>query len=85
MLIAFGFSHYNSAYGAGSVPLLPIDSGNHTLDKYLPKFYDCIEDAVRSSGDEQKDPYFKDEPTRNEVTNCYMDTSEGKSLKRDSD
>ena len=85
VFLAVDYSIYNTAYGAGAVPLLTIESGNHTLDKFLPKFYDCIEDAVKSSKDDQKDPYFKDEPTRNEVVNCYADTSDGKSLKEDRD
>jgi len=83
VFLAAGISIYNTVYGAGAVPLLPIESGNHTLDKFLPKFYDCIEEAVKSSKDDQKDPYFKDEPTRNEVVNCYADISDGKSLKED--
>lgn len=78
--LIFNYSHGNSVYG-DAVPLMRIDSGNDTLDKFLPKFYDCIEDAVKSSKSEQKDPYFKNEPTKNEVIKCYNEGKDEKSSK----
>ncbi|MBA3749602.1 MAG: hypothetical protein H0X03_01655 [Nitrosopumilus sp.] len=53
------------------VDLIEINSGNSTLDNNLPKFYDCIDEAIDSSKDTQKDPYFENEPTKNEVITCY--------------
>ena len=58
---------------ADAVPLIKIHSGNKTLDHELPKFYNCIEKSVKHSIKEQKDPYFKAEPTQNEVIKCYYD------------
>jgi hypothetical protein len=56
---------------AKAVSLIPIKSDNVTLDRGLPKFYNCIEQAVKHSVNTQKDPYFKAEPTKNEVIKCY--------------
>jgi hypothetical protein len=56
------------------VPLLKIHSDNKTLDRGLPRFYDCIDNAVDHSVKKQKDPYFKAEPTLNEVLKCYYET-----------
>ena len=56
---------------AKTVSLIPIKSDNVTLDRGLPKFYNCIEQAVKHSVNTQKDPYFKAEPTKNEVIKCY--------------
>ncbi len=57
-----------------SVPLLRIHSDNKTLDRGLPHFYDCIDNAVDHGVKTQKDPYFKSEPTLNEVLKCYNKT-----------
>ncbi len=54
-----------------AVELLPIITGNDTLDRSLPVFYECIEEAVDASVNAQQDPYFEDEPTKNEVRECY--------------
>ncbi len=56
---------------ADSVKLLRIHSDNSTLNHGLPKFYNCIEQAVKHSVNKQKDSYFKTEPTKNEVIKCY--------------
>ena len=56
------------------MPLLKIRSDNKTLDRGLPRFYDCIDNAVDDSVKKQKDPYFKSEPTLNEVLKCYYET-----------
>ena len=82
--LILNYSQDNAVYG-DAVPLMRIDSGNDTLDKFLPKFYDCIEDAVKSSRSEQKDPYFKKEPTKNEVIKCYNEGKDEKSLKNAGD
>jgi hypothetical protein len=74
-------SNYINLANGDSVSLLPLSSGNDTLDRNLPTFYDCIDDAVKKSKNEQKDPYFKSEPTRNEVVQCYDKViAEGTSL-----
>lgn len=51
--------------------LLKINTDNSTLKHELPKFYHCISSAVWHSKSEQSDPYFKTEPTKNEVLKCY--------------
>ena len=54
------------------VELLPIDTGNTTLDSSLPVFYECIDEAVDESEDTPQAPYFEEEPTKNEVRKCYQ-------------
>lgn len=68
---------------AGAVPLIKIHSGNKTLDHRLPKFYSCIDKTVKHSIKEQKDPYFKTEPTKDEVIECYHDVIAKESSDRD--
>ena len=58
---------------AQAVPLIPIQTGNATLDQGLPVFYDCIEEAVEESFSEQEPNYFHEEPTKAEVNDCYYD------------
>jgi hypothetical protein len=53
------------------VPLIPIQSGNATLDQGLPVFYDCLDNVVDESFSEQEDNYFKHEPRKSEVVECY--------------
>lgn len=57
---------------AQAVPLIPLTSGNVTLDTGIPKFYKCIEKEVRGSKAVNDDPYFKSEPTKDEVFKCYL-------------
>ena len=55
-----------------AVELLPIITGNETLDTSLPVFYECIEEAVDASVNAPvQASYFEDEPTKNEVRECY--------------
>jgi hypothetical protein len=61
----------NSAVWAQEVPLIPINSGNATLDQGLPVFYDCLEEVVDESYTEQEDNYFQNEPRKSEVIECY--------------
>lgn len=61
------------AYGQ-EVPLIPIQSGNATLDQGLPVFYDCLDNVVDESFSEQEDNYFKHEPRKSEVVECYYET-----------
>ena len=68
--ILFHYVRFDPTYG-DSVPLLRIHSDNKTLDRGLPRFYDCIDNAIDHSVKKQKDPYFKAEPTLNEVLGCY--------------
>ena len=57
-----------------AVDLIPINTGNVTLDSSLPVFYECIEEAVDASENApQQAPYFEDEPTKNEVRGCYQE------------
>jgi hypothetical protein len=58
---------------AQAVPLIPIQTGNTTLDQGMPIFYDCIEKAVDESYSEQEPSYFHNEPTKAEVNGCYYD------------
>jgi hypothetical protein len=67
------FSSSNLAAYAQAVPLIPIQTGNATLDKGIPVFYDCIEEAVDESFSEQETNYFHEEPTKTEVNSCYTD------------
>ena len=53
------------------VDLIPIQTGNATLDKSLPGFYDCIDEKIDQSKGVEVDPYFEKEPTKHEVTTCY--------------
>ena len=67
------FSSSNLAAYAQAVPLIPIQTGNATLDNGIPVFYDCIEEAVDESFSEQEPNYFHEEPTKTEVNSCYTD------------
>ena len=58
---------------AQAVPLIPVQTGNGTLDQGIPVFYDCIEEIVDESYSEQEPSYFHDEPTKAEVNDCYND------------
>ena len=70
VMIASSFIQINISYGQ-AVPLIPIHTGNVTLDKGLPVFYDCIDKKIDNSKGDEKDNYFEKEPTKNEVTTCY--------------
>jgi hypothetical protein len=63
-------SAINTAMGQ-AVPLIPLTSGNVTLDTGIPKFNECLEDAIDSSKDVKDDSYFENEPTKDEVFKCY--------------
>jgi hypothetical protein len=65
------FNSSNLAAWAQAVPLIPIQTGNSTLDQGLPVFYDCIEETVDESFSEQEPNYFHEEPTKAEVNGCY--------------
>ncbi len=69
-MIASSFIQINISYGQ-AVPLIPIHTGNVTLDKGLPVFYDCIDKKIDNSKGVEEDNYFEKEPTKNEVTTCY--------------
>jgi len=61
---------FNAALGQ-AVPLIPLRTGNLTLDRQIPLFYKCIQKEVKSSINANDDPYFKSEPTKEEVFKCY--------------
>jgi hypothetical protein len=63
----------NYTVWAQAVPLIPIHSGNATLDRGLPVFYDCLEEVVDESFSEQEDNYFQEEPRKSEVDECYYE------------
>ncbi len=70
-VLQFGFT--NLAFSQ-AVDLLPISTGNQTLDGSLPVFYECIDEAVDASETApHQAPYFEDEPTKNEVRACYQE------------
>ncbi len=57
-----------------AVDLIPIKTGNETLNRSLPVFYECIDEAIDASEDApQQASYFEGEPTKNEVRGCYQD------------
>ena len=64
------FVQGNVSFGQ-AVDLIPIRTGNATLDQGLPGFYDCIDKKIDESKGVEVDPYFEKEPTKNEVTSCY--------------
>ena len=70
LMITMGFVKVNISYGE-AVPLIPINTGNVTLDKGLPVFYDCIDKKIDNSKGDEADNYFEKEPTKNEVITCY--------------
>jgi hypothetical protein len=64
------FGQASISYGQ-AVDLIPIQTGNTTLDRGLPEFYDCIEEKIDASKGVEADPYFEKEPTKHEVSTCY--------------
>ena len=72
IVVAFyvSFNGLHDAMGQ-AVPLIPLTSGYVTLDSGIPKFYACIETEVEHSKNVNDDPYFKKEPTKDEVFRCY--------------
>lgn len=71
--IVGAFNSSNLTAWAQAVPLIPVQTGNGTLDQGIPVFYDCIEEIVDESYSEQEPSYFHDEPTKAEVNDCYND------------
>jgi hypothetical protein len=71
--IGGAFNSSNLTAWAQAVPLIPVQTGNGTLDQGIPVFYDCIEEIVDESYSEQEPSYFHDEPTKAEVNECYND------------
>lgn len=72
--VAFSISLIGSAINVAmgqAVPLIPLTSGNVTLDAGMPKFNECLEDAIESSKNVNDDSYFENEPTKDEVFKCY--------------
>ena len=69
-MISITFVHSNVSFGQ-AIDLIPIQTGNATLYKGLPGFYDCIDEKIDQSKGAEVDPYFEKEPTKHEVTTCY--------------
>ena len=63
----------NSAYSA-AVKVPSPNTGNKKLDSSIPKFFSCINSAVKSNQHKNVAAYFKHEPTRNEMIACYKKT-----------
>lgn len=68
--ISLNSSALNTAMGQ-AVPLIPLTSGNVTLDTGIPKFNECIENEIEASKNVNDDSYFEKEPTKDEVFKCY--------------
>ena len=66
----------NSAFSqAVSVP--DPNTGDKQLDKSIPKFFSCIKSAVKGNKDvDGIKSYFFDEPTVNEMHDCFQKTIE---------
>jgi hypothetical protein len=74
-LLSFHF--VNNAFSQ-AVPLIPINTGDSVLDKNLHSFYSCVGKAIRSNQNvDGISSYFKHEPTRNEVIDCYNSNIQG--------
>jgi hypothetical protein len=72
--VAFSISLNGSALNdvmGQAVPLIPLTSGNVTLDTGIPKFNECIEGEIEASNNVNDDSYFEKEPTKDEVFKCY--------------
>ncbi len=64
-----------------AVDLIPVNTGNETLDGGIPLFYGCIEEAVDASENApEQASYFEDEPTKNEMRECYRAVFVDKSI-----
>jgi hypothetical protein len=64
-----------------AVDLIPINTGNETLDGGIPLFYQCIEEAVDASKNApEQESYFENEPTKNEMRECYRAVFVDKSI-----
>ena len=70
IMMSTSFLQTNVSFGQ-AVDLIPIHTGNATLDKDLPLFYDCIDEKIDESKGVEVDPYFEKEPTKHEVSTCY--------------
>ena len=56
-----------------AVDLIPINTGNETLDGSMPLFYGCIEEAVDASENApEQASYFEDESTKGEIREGYQ-------------
>ncbi len=62
-----------SAYSK-AVPVPKPHTGNAKLDASIPHFFSCINSAVKSNQHKDVAPYFKHEPTRNEMIGCFKKT-----------
>jgi hypothetical protein len=61
----------NSAFSA-AVPVPKPHTGNSDLDKGFPKFFHCLNSAIKSNADVKGiKSYFTHEPTRNEMKDCF--------------
>lgn len=64
-----------------AVELIPVNTGNETLDGGIPLFYQCIEEALDASENApEQASYFEDEPTKNEMRECYRAVFVDKSI-----
>jgi hypothetical protein len=58
-----------------AVPVPKPHTGNSALDKSFPKFFSCLNSAIKSNQHIKGiKSYFTHEPTRNEMVNCFNKT-----------
>ena len=58
-----------------AVPVPKPHTGNSALDKSFPKFFSCINTAIKSNQHTKGiKSYFTHETTRNEMVNCFNKT-----------
>ena len=64
----------SNAFSA-AVPVPKPHTGNSNLDKSFPKFFHCLNSAIKSNQHTKGiKSYFTHEPTRNEMVNCFNKT-----------
>lgn len=61
----------SNAFSA-AVPVPKANTGHSNLDKGFPKFFSCLNSAIKSNQHIKGiKSYFTHEPTRNEMKNCF--------------
>jgi len=64
----------NNAFSQ-AVPVPKAHTSNTALDKSFPKFFSCLNSAIKSNQHVKGiNSYFTHEPTRNEMADCFNKT-----------
>jgi hypothetical protein len=72
--LLLSFSYVHSAFSK-AVPLVKIHTGSSASDSSISHFFSCVHHAVHSNeGKSGISAYFKHEPTKNEVIDCFDKT-----------